>query len=197
MPLTYQQRFWLGCGCGLLALTFLILAGGGVVLVWRTRPVRAVEQRPDARTEQEELVRRWIVRNADESVPVEFLEWGPHMTKQEWDALWREAGQATPLRPADGLVRVRFRARFQATALFPMTLQLLPLMPLGPRGPVGPLGPLVGQVLNGDDTRDWVFMIQGRMVVPFFFEEGRDGRDWKHDLREALGQQFPGINTEK
>ena len=38
-----------------------------------------------------------------------LLEWGPHRTKPEWEAFWREAGVAPP-HPADALIRVRFRA---------------------------------------------------------------------------------------
>jgi hypothetical protein len=52
------------------------------------------ENRSQTRTDHEELVKRFILgRYGDEKAPkIEFLTWGPHMSKQEWLDLLDEAG---------------------------------------------------------------------------------------------------------
>ena len=158
MPLTYQQQFWLGCGSTFLCLAMLGLLSAGLVFLRRGRPGREAEKRPDARTGQEELVRRWLVRNSGKSAPVAFLEWGPHMTKPEWEALWRKA-EAAPPHPADALIRVRFRGRWW------------------------------GQV----KAHDLVFVVQGRTVMGGAYP---GGPDWKKNLRNDLGREYPGVHVE-
>jgi hypothetical protein len=158
MPLTYLERLFLDCGLTFLFVALLGLLGAALVFLGRGRTVREAGKRPGARTEQEELVRRWLVRNSGKSAPVEFLGWGPHMTKPEWEALWREA-EAAPPHPADALTRVRFRGRWW------------------------------GQV----KTHDLVFVVQGRTVLGGAYP---GGPDWKKNLRNDLGREYPGVHVE-
>lgn len=53
-------------------------------------PLAEAEKRAEPRTEAERLVATSIRRNSEG--PVEFLEWGPHLTRGEVEAVSREAG---------------------------------------------------------------------------------------------------------
>jgi hypothetical protein len=62
-----------------------------VLLISRKVPPGAVaEERAEARTGAEELVRRYIVNNAKDGKAVRFVRWGPHMTGKELVALYEE-----------------------------------------------------------------------------------------------------------
>src|SRR5262249_6735410 len=95
LPPRRRRRVWPLVVAGLVLLVGLavglrfLLTGGH----WRDAG-QVAENRSHTRTDQEELVKRYILRQQkDEDVSrVEFLTWGPHMSKHEWLDLLDEAG---------------------------------------------------------------------------------------------------------
>ena len=83
-------RPWLGCVVGTVAVLLgLAIVGLGVRLALTggyIRPAGQVpEKRTDARTDEEELVKRYILNIADKDADkVRFLTWGPHMSRREF-----------------------------------------------------------------------------------------------------------------
>jgi hypothetical protein len=130
--------------------------------------------------DEEELVKRFILNNADDEKKVRFLVWGPHMPAAEMKGLLEEAGitelaelvppekrqQLKELEAVRGIYRVRYE---------------------GPRF-IGQFGMIHDTSI---DTHDTLFLVVGKIVIPIS-EEASD--DWKQKVRKELSKFFPGIN---
>jgi hypothetical protein len=161
------------------ALAALILLVVVALVLWQARPGKIAEKRADTRTDDEELVRRWILNNAgDKADRVLFLRWGPHMNEAEIQQLREEAvgslehPWALLWLPRD---TVFIRVKFQ-----PPDGQITETL--------GPTGPVL--------TNDVVFPVHWHKVIePFELRPGGD--DWKSQFRKDLSKQFPAIDREK
>ena len=181
-----SRRTWLRVGYGAVALvaSVLLVLGGTALFRWAWPAAGArAENRSNARIPEEELVKRYILNNAEDPKAVEFVRWGPHMTRQEWQELWKEAGLALDdprwregdrkeLAAVDMIVRVVYRS---PDALL-----------------------LAQEGKKGIKTNDELFIVSGKMVVPpmSLFSPKAAGDDWKKTLRKNLAKLFPAINTE-
>jgi hypothetical protein len=163
----------------------------GVGLVLLVIPLLVTDDRPQPVALAEELVRRLILDNArDQAGNVEFLTFGPHMSRAEIEALFEEAGtdskprttgdvrsksplrlfnlrgaDAIILRGADAIIRVRYFAN-------------------DPPPFEGP-----EEEKPKDGIHDELFIVNGKEVGPAGF--GSD--DWKLKLRDDLSKVFPGV----
>jgi hypothetical protein len=184
-----RRRQWIGFV--IFWVILLCLIGVGVRLVMTggyLLPAGQVpENRPFARTSEEELVKRFILNNANKDADkVKFLTWGPHMYKAELQGLAEEAGlsllarhqpeAAKMLQELDAIIRVRYR------------------------GPLVPLGPFGGFNRSELAEYDGLYMvIGGKLVVPMGIEKGIDEKrmdDWKKKVRQELSKMFPGVERE-
>jgi hypothetical protein len=155
------------------------------VLIWAVfmawprgteKVVEKPENRPEAQSDGEDLVRRHIV-NLNEGRTVRFLRWGPHMSDREMGVLLHDAG-LTPARASAGtdFFRVRYR--------------------LGPRKPAG-REIMLGN--NEEHDEDGLFtVLNGKLVLPCqSFQSQREGDDWKKDQRKMLAIISPSIGPER
>lgn len=172
-PRSLRWRKWLLIGGAIPAVLVvglvlrLVLTGG----YWSAAGKNA-ENRSRTRTADEELVRRYIVRNTDGEV--RFLTWGPHMTRTEVMALFREGGfkdewhqqtdktlPAWKQKGADIIIRVRYHG-----------------------------SPLEG---GRAEDQDHLFVVYAGAVVMY----GRDnewGDDWKKEFRKEAARFLPRLN---
>src|SRR5262245_29509299 len=115
--MTSQRRAWI---ITLSVVGTLMLSPLVVVLLLRDgRSVDNPENRSEAKTDDEELVKRYVLACSTEPEKVKFLRWGPHMNRKETRALMEEAGLfEEPLksnhsydesRQVESFVRVRYQ----------------------------------------------------------------------------------------
>jgi hypothetical protein len=177
------------------------------------RPAGQVpEQRPHPRNSEEELVNRFILNNAAEGADVEFQCWGPHMTPAEERTLAQEAGTD---RWAESLIELAYQKKhddllktaepFRAIVRVRYRASGVPLWWFGMKIPAANSHQKI--------TRDELFWVQGKLVVPLgpvpwengrwhkvsWLEEAPDkkvGDQWKRNLRRCLAANFPGIEVE-
>ena len=192
----------------------LVLIGLGLRLLLTGGHLRdagaAAENRSHARTDHEELVKRYILGifdKDDDAAKVEFLTWGPHLSKQEWLALLAEAGVREATKPClfggrdlrkmediDALIRVRFRVpkRDWRAEIEEAQRALTEGRKSDPQNLPFTM-----------KTLDFVFIVKGKMVevmdstdrginiVGELNEEGGD--NWKGKMRKRMAKRFPGI----
>jgi hypothetical protein len=170
------------------------------------------EDRPHARVADEELVERFIRNNADDWAEVEFLCWGPHLTPAENLALAQEAGtdrwaESLPVAPyqKERHERLKTAEPFRAIVRVRYRASGVPLWWFGMKIPVS----------NPHErfTRDELFWVQGKAVIPLgtipgenghwrmhsWLQEAPDkkvGDQWKQNLRRCLAKEYPGIEVE-
>jgi hypothetical protein len=167
--------------------TVLATVVGGVVLgvglVLLVIPSLVTDGRPQPVALAEELVRTFILDNSrDQAGNVEFLTFGPHMSRAEIEALFEEAGTDSKprttgdvrskspmrlfnLRGADAVIRVRYFAK-----------DLPPF-----EGPE--------EEKPKDGIHDELFLVSGKEIAPAGF--GSD--DWKLKLRDGMSKVFSGV----
>jgi hypothetical protein len=157
---------------GVLCVVGLAILGGGSWALFRhlyPPPGAKAEARERTRWPEEELVRRYIVNNAEDPGAVVFTKWGPHMTRQEFTDLLEEAVGKEHITAAmrsetpDMLVRVVYRER---------------------RG---------GQ----ETSRDEVYGVLGKLVTPLglFNLQNQDGDNWKVEARKRMAKVFPAVEA--
>lgn len=166
----------------LILLLLFMLVGAAAGLGWLAwtgkvrvpliqQPVgEVVEKRSEPKIKAEELVRRWIVNNAEglDLDSVEFTEWGPHMSWAELEALSKEAGAPIMLPQFGfGIASFKFdyiiRVRYQEKGAIPKR-----------RG-------------NGEG----LFVVNGSLVSPSL---SGLGPNWKSDFRKTMAKVYPAIN---
>jgi hypothetical protein len=174
-PAVRRRARW---GCWAAAVLALLLAIGiGVAIhtamTWGYfRPaVHAPENRPQPRTPEEEIVKRFILNNADDdATKVRFLTWGPHMYKPELASLVQESG-------IDRLVRHDQETEKKFKEMFKEFDAIVRVRYRGPHS----------------TENDMLFMvIGGKLVLPM----GHGSDDWKKELRKHLSKIFPGIERD-
>jgi hypothetical protein len=135
---------------------------------------RVPENRSHARTDEEELVKAYILNNADKDADkVKFLTWGPHMSRQELVDLVKEAGideladifgrnDLKKFEPFRAIIRVRYEC-------------------------------FDGRLEPALRTYDHLFIVYAKLVIPLgiFGNEGND--DWKQQFRKKLSKRFPAL----
>jgi hypothetical protein len=157
-------------------LLIVVVAGViGVRIIWP--PAGSVpEDRGHTRTSEEELVRRYILNNSKHPDEVEFLRWGPHLSREEFEGVIRKGG--VDLQEVhqyfrgeadfDYAVRVRFRADFYE---------------------IGDVHIFLGETPT-KKSHDYIFRIDGKAVRVML--NGDDG--WKKNFMTGLARVWPSIN---
>jgi hypothetical protein len=185
---------------GILAVLFmltLIGLGAGILVFWSQPPTRSAEKRAFTKGPQEELVKAWILNNAQEGDKVEFVKWGPHMTNAELLALLDESGVADLAREFGNpeetkkamqvlrkltLIRVCFKSSSYGVSVFGFGVT----MPPPPPGQELPPRPV--------QLRDELFVVRDKLVMPFpRYTTEPLGDDWKTKFRKNLAKVFPAI----
>ncbi|HJT78209.1 MAG TPA: hypothetical protein VJ739_13480 [Gemmataceae bacterium] len=158
-------------------------------------PAGAVaEDRPNPRSQEEELVRRFVVNNAEDAKAVRFLRWGPHMTGDELLALIKESG-------VEGLVTDEAKAREAAKKLKTVTLVRVRYRDPNAFPGVGPMPFLpvpapAGDTGKRDEPHDCIFVVMGKLVYPTAIPNA-EGDRWKAAFRKQLAKVFPAIDAER
>lgn len=216
LPVVSERRRvrWprLGCFVGLTAVLLgVTIAGLGVRLALTGGYIRPAGQVPEsrnqARTDEEELVKRYILNNAEKDAgKVKFLTWGPHMGKQELLDLSKEGdiGEFVPfpghlfspfvsIRSATMIVRVRYEGPDSPSMISsPVAIdgQPLPDPWTGTEDPAIVIQRRIPMFRsNGPRTYDDLFIVGGKHVSLL----GRGSDDWKPNLRKELSKRFPGV----
>jgi hypothetical protein len=167
----------IGIVCIVVLLLIVVVAGViGVRIIWP--PAGSVpEDRGHTRIAEEELVKRYIRNNSKHPDQVEFLRWGPHLSREEFERAIRKGGvdpQEVHLSydgetAFDYAIRVRFRADLIND---PADLYLL-----------------VGEVPT-KKTHDYVFRVVGKRV--FWWLAGND--EWKGKFMTRVARHFPSVD---
>jgi hypothetical protein len=149
------------------------------------------EQRSRTRLPEEELVKRYILNNAEDPGSVTFLTWGPHLTRDEILALQQEAGidDLARLFPNEmkGVedakkIRVIIRVRFKGRVREPW-MWLIPFPGIWDDKTTLPEG-----------VHDYCFTVVGDKLVGVLARND-EGDGWKEAVRRELAKRFPAINT--
>jgi hypothetical protein len=200
MPLSNNRRTGLG-----IALGALMVVGAGLwipdVLWIPDFRIRSSRMSTDTTTEAEALVKTFLKKQADEQgLTIQFLKFGPHMTREEITVLVSEAGvelgRGLPetvegcvlmmLNQADCVVRVRMTLD-QADRVIRVRERGLYLIPDGRGGYWTDEPPWTNKPSKGVFVYDQLFLVRGNIVEP----EGKGSDDWKTDLRKGLFAGFP------
>jgi hypothetical protein len=174
-----------------LMLSLLALAGGGALVAftaYRTGETVAGGVRPrppgEPATEQEELVRRVLERDAGPGDRLVIDRWGPDATHAELAAVARGSGSFATLSPAPAggdewtVVRVEYHGNFRK-------------MREGARRPGG------AEILVVRERQDRVglFLVRGERVVPVGTGTDKEiPRTWKREIGKHLGKVFLAID---
>jgi hypothetical protein len=128
----------------------------------------------------EELVRRYIVRNAPDPARVRFLQWGPHLSAAEMEGLAQEAGKPD-LFAAFGGTRQLFRVRYEAPTWKLKSWEEIMA------------GDFNDQFKPSDALRqfDESYFVVGKIVHKGGVIQGGD--HWREQLRRDLGRAYPAI----
>lgn len=219
-----RRRSWLVLT---VLLPALLLVGLGIRLVITGGYVRPADQVPenrtDARTDEEELVKRYIVNNAgDDGDKVRFLAWGPHMSKQELLDLAKEGGisRMSEIFPLEELlhegtflIHVGIPSRAEKTELVQnvsgpiehtAVREIVRVRCTGPQTlrqkstVFHEFSGFSAEELSADQaTIDMLFIVYNKRVFPYYgpVRYGRvTGSDgWKQNLRKVLSRAYPGI----
>jgi len=221
LPTRRRRRVWPRVIAGVLLLTGLAVGLRLLLTGGHLRDAGQVaENRSHTRTDAEELVKRAILGEFkdEDAAKVEFLTWGPHMSKREWLDLLDEAGlpemaklsqrqaeEVRQLEAIDILIRVRYKAPShdwieevaEKKGSDPDSKQReaggkgKPGRATGERGspPEEAVLPTRSRLVFSMKTRDEVYLVAGKFVRGF--REGSD--DWKQRMRKRMAKQFPGI----
>lgn len=189
-----SRRFWLGVVAFLPALLIAALVVRLVSTGGYIRPAGQVpEKRSHPRTDEEELVKRYILNNADKDADkIKFLTWGPHMSKKELLGLMQEAGIVElaeiwgKFKQEDIKKWELFKAIIRVRYEGPERIWSLPF-----------LGAPVDQT-GKRKTYDGLFIVYGKLVIPLPFRTGLSNEEinndnWKKKFRIELSKRFPGI----
>jgi DNA-directed RNA polymerase subunit RPC12/RpoP len=181
-------------GASVLASVVITAAVGGVAW-WGARglfpaPGSVAEARSDPRTDAEELVKRWVVNNAQDPKAITFKRWGPHMTGRELAELFREAG-------LDGLVWTeQDRKKWRELAKEADSITIVRVQWDDPHWrpplPVALAGP--GDAPGQPHQDDALFLVYKKLVLPIAFGMNEHGDDWKKDFRREMAKVFPAID---
>jgi hypothetical protein len=165
------------------------------------------EDRPAPRTDEEELVRRFIVNNSPDAKRVRFLRWGPHMSRRECLEMAKEAGLDELVGPQEKLALTLalkerlapfhgfYRVRFRGPEGSPFVPEAVPL--LGPRDGPEPHSK-GGATPRKDVDHDWLFAVYAKLVIPVQpFETVEEGDNWKKTARKNFSKMLPGIDPDK
>jgi hypothetical protein len=217
-PRRYWRRLLLGMVAVLPALAIVgvlirLLSTGGYIGPAGQTP----ENRSQARTDEEELVERYIQNNADLGAgKVKFLTWGPHLDKQEMSKMLEEAGaelsdvlcearagrhlMATTLRDLDvasagmklrGVGELKtFRAIIRVRYERPAELDP-DEEDVPPAAQHGPRPQREGSRQPKVKAYDALFWVDGKRVIPL--QPLDVGDDWIHELRKELSKRFPAL----
>lgn len=196
----------------LVGLVIRVLLMGGYVGPAGQGP----ENRSHARTDEEELVKRFILNNADKYADkVKFLTWGPHMEEKELQELTQETSEGQLSLIVLGRVDMKLledvpalrEVGFSRTSKEPIRA-IIRVRYEGPagiavsRGGLSFLQSLQDGTLNPhrlDEARAYddlyiactkrVFRLRGGVEGDW----GSAGDDWKQKLRKELSKRFPAI----
>jgi hypothetical protein len=160
---------------------------------------RVPEDRPAPRTDEEELVKRFIINNSSDPKRVQFVRWGPHMSREEFVELAKEAGldELIPSRDKEavkerlaafhGFIRVRFRG--------PESLRIgAGFAVFGGSG----AGPESDKPPRKIVDHDYLFAVYAKFVIPVeSFDKVEEGDNWKKTARKNFSKILPGIDPEK
>jgi hypothetical protein len=170
---------WILVGAAVLSLGACLVVGAGGYFLFRSKSGAKAEEGSATKADLEELVKQYILNHAKDPKQVEFLKWGPHMTRAEWDALLDEGGVEAKhyLRRSDfdHIIRVVYRA---------------------------PKPHLEVAVLELNDS---LIAIKGKTItglpaaVGLWSGKSRENREvydeWKKDTRRNLARSFPAIKN--
>jgi hypothetical protein len=158
-------------------------------------PGVSAESRSHTRTPAEELVKRFVLNNAEEPGRVRFVKWGPHMSKRELEELVQEAGLDEVLRVEAVQAELKRYGKFGEMPDWVIRVFY--------REPVTAYGP-DGKRKAGAELADVdrLFLVYGKIVIPIADSRptwgalggAKIGDDWKKNLRKELAKVFPGID---
>jgi|GEM_PF-6643700 len=192
-------RFWLGVIAVLPALAIasifarLLLTGGYI------RPAGQVaENRRHTRSEEEELVKAFILNNADKDADkVKFLTWGPHLSKSELVDWAKESGFVELADLFDVRLKHDELKRFEAFRSIVRVRYEGPadIVFQGPFGISQLFDPWLSRHAKEDqftqtNIHDNLFIVYAKLV-DLLSNEGSE--DWKLKVRKELSKRFPAL----
>lgn len=121
-------------------------------------------------TDAERLVRQYILNNAKDPKGVEFVKFGPNMTKADLAVLEKEAGADLKLSGHDALVRVVYKSELIAD-------------------------PIWGWKKHNDLQCDQIFVVSGGKVEPHHPGQMTRGDEWVKFIRKDLAKRYPNIKV--
>jgi hypothetical protein len=180
-----------------VVLSFVLLR---VILHRESTDARTrAEKRHGGRTDEETLVKAYIINNAGkDAVRVKFLKWGPHLDEAELRGLMKEAGVESPEDLVGTLiVRRMMLIRPDALPVVPGLAPLRAIVRVSYRGPMALSFDIFDLVVEATDDKhkdkdhDRLFLVFPKTVMPFGAAKGGDR--WKGALRDDLSRDFPAV----
>jgi hypothetical protein len=141
------------------------------------------QQRQEALTKEEKLLRKYILNNAADSGKVEFIEWGPHMTASELLVLWKEGGIVPDKANTD-----------EDGAILRLVFNLTRIRHFQDHDEDGETRKSEGLYFVGE-KKVTPIPLGWYMPGPLGFLDGA-GPDWKKKYRKNLAKEFPAIKVD-
>jgi hypothetical protein len=157
---------------GALALGLRLLLTGGYL----RSAVRTAEKRSHTRTDEEALVKTFIMNNTpdEDAARVRFTVWGPHLDNAEMRQLLDEAGVAEVSDLFDGEKFAEEELRQFRLDAFRAIIRVC--------------------YSASGKSRDELYLVAGKFVI--LLGENDAGDDWKREARKELSKVFPGVKRD-